>query len=168
MDPRQVRLTLWDLLRRFDTAMMVTHASSGPLDCRPMRIAASEIETGGPMWFITSVQGHVPHELTGDARTLLTFQGEGRYVAVWGRALVVNDVELARRFWQDEHRAWVPLGPEDPNMRLIKFVPHAAEFWDAGQEITARHLFQAVRARAAEEGAGAGEETYGRTNLSPS
>jgi len=168
VDAHHTRLTLYDLLRRFDTAMMVTHASSGPLDCRPMRVAASEVENGGPLWFITSVQGQVPHEVSGDARTLLTFQGEGRYVAMWGRALVVTDPELARRYWRDEHRAWVPLGPEDPNLRLIKFVPHAAEFWDAGNEATARYLFQAARARAAEQGAGPGEEAYGRTNLSPS
>jgi general stress protein 26 len=166
-DPLQVRLTLYDLLRRFDTAMMVTHASSGPLDCRPMRVAASEIENGGPMWFVTSVQGQVPHEVGGDARTLLTFQGDGRYVAVWGRAVVVADPDVARRVWRDEHRAWVPNGPDDPNLRLVKFVPHAAEFWDAGHEAAARYLFQAAR-RAADEGAGTGQEAYGRINLSSS
>ena len=165
MDTRQARLALYDLLRRFDTTMMVTHASSGPLDCRPMQIAASEIETDGPMWFITSVQGHVPQEISGDARTLLVFQRDGRYVAVWGRAAILADPALASRFWREAHRAWVPLGPDDPNLRLVKFVPHSAEFWDTGNATTIRYLFEAVRAGT--EGAGAGQEAYGRTNLSP-
>ncbi len=153
--------------------MMVTHAPSGPLDCRPMRIASSEVETGGPMWFVTSVQGHVPHEVASDARTLLVFQGEGRYIAVWGQAGVFADAAMARRLWNESHRAWVPLGPEDPNLRLVRFVPHSAEFWDTGSESMVRYLFEAVRTETSKRGreaakeAGSTDEAYGRTNLAP-
>jgi general stress protein 26 len=170
MDTLQARVKLYDLLGRFDTTMMVTHAPSGPLDCRPMRIAASEIDSGGPLWFITSVEDHLPQELSGDARTLLVFQGEGHYIALWGRAVVLTDVALARKYWREEHRTWVPLGPDDPDLRLVKFIPHSAEFWSAATEDTVRYLFEAARARAAEADADAesvaDDQSHGRTNLS--
>ena len=167
MDDGQTKLKLYDLLGEFDTTMMVTHAPSGPLDCRPMRIAASEIATGGPLWFVTSVQGQIPQELSGDARTLLIFQGAGHYVALWGRAVVVTDSELARQYWRDEYRAWVPRGLDDPDLRLVKFIPHSAEFWSTGSEDTVRYLFEAARARV---GSAVREDDarHGRTNLSSS
>ena len=128
-----------------------------------MRIAASEIESGGPLWFITSVEGQIPQELSGDARTLLVFQGEGHYVALWGRAVVVADEALARQYWREEHRTWVPLGPDDPDLRLVKFIPHSADFWSATTEDTVRYLFEAARARAA--GDVADDQAHARTNV---
>ncbi len=163
MDNVQARIKLYDLLGRFETTMMVTHAPSGPLDCRPMRIAASEIESGGPLWFITSVEGQIPQELSGDARTLLVFQGEGHYVALWGRAVVMADETLAREYWREEHRTWVPLGPDDPDLRLVKFIPHSAEFWSATTDDTVRYLFEAARARATEDVAD--NQAHARTNV---
>jgi general stress protein 26 len=162
MEPREARRRLYELLGRSDITMMVTHAPSGPLDCRPMQVAASEIERGGPLWFITSVQGRLPQEVAGDARTLLVFQGDGQYVAVWGRAEVQADVALARTLWREEHRAWVPLGPEDPSLRLVKFIPHSAEFWTDDTDETIRYLFEGARTRAGADSA------HGRASVSPS
>ncbi len=168
MDDRQAKLKLFELLDKFDTTMMVTHAPSGPLDCRPMRVAASELAVGGPIWFVTSVQGHIPQELSGDARTLLVFQGAGHYVAIWGRAVVVTDSALARQYWREEHRTWVARGPEDPDLRLVKFSPHSAEFWSTTSEDTVRYLFEAARARATGADEVADDAPHARTNLSSS
>jgi general stress protein 26 len=166
MEARQARLKVYDLLGRFKTTMMVTHAPSGPLDCRPMQIAGSDLECGGPLWFITSVQGEVPHEISEDARTLLVFQGSGHYVAVWGRAEILADEALVRRFWRDAYRAWVPQGPDDPALRLVKFIPHSAEFWMADGGDAVRFLFEAARARVAGDEAGGGEDAHhARVNL---
>jgi general stress protein 26 len=166
MDARQARLKVYDLLGRFETTMMVTHAPSGPLDCRPMQIAGSDLDDGGPLWFVTSIQGQIPHEISEDARTLLIFQGDGHYVAVWGRAEILADEALIRRFWRDAHRAWMPLGPEDPALRLVKFIPHSAEFWTTDSRDTVRYLFEAARARATTgEAPGGDDASHARVNL---
>jgi general stress protein 26 len=161
MDATEASQRLYDLLARFDTTMMVTHAPSGPLDCRPMQVAKSEVEQGGPLWFVTSVQGQVPQEVSSDARTLLIFQGDGHYLAVWGRAEIHADSTLARQLWRDEYRAWVPLGPDDPSLRIVKFIPHSAEFWTDGTDGTLRYHFDGGRAQATQ----AAREDHGRANL---
>ena len=161
MDAREARQTLYDLLGRFDTTMMVTHAPSGPLDCRPMQVARSEIEEGGPIWFVTSAQGQIPQEISSDARTLLVFQGDGHYVAVWGRAEVHADSALAHQIWRDEHRAWVPLGPDDPSLRLIKFLPHSAECWTDESDGTVQYLFEGTGSAS-----GGHPDAHDRTSLS--
>jgi hypothetical protein len=56
----------------------------------------------------------------------------------------------------------VPLGPEDPSLRLAKVVPHSAEFWTDDTDETIRYLFEGARTRAGADSA------HGRANLSPS
>ena len=93
------------------------------------------------------------------------------HVEVGDKADCIAD--MARRLWNESHRAWVPLGPEDPNLRLVRFVPHSAEFWDTGSESMVRYLFEAVRTETSKRGreaakeAGSTDEAYGRTNLAP-
>ncbi len=133
------------MLRGFDTAMMVTHAQSGPLDVRPMHVAAIELEQGGPIWFVTSIESHIAMELAGDGRTLLVFQDPQRYLAVWGAAKVVNDRARLGRLWRDSLLAWFPDGMTDPDLRLLEFTPHSAEVWQQGLPAgAARYVFEAA------------------------
>ena len=140
MDTRQ---TVAEALRSFKTAMVVTHAQSGPLDARPMHIAAVEIEQGGPVWFITSIESHTAMELAGDRRTLLCCQDSaGQHLAVWGAAEVVNDRARLKLLWTEPLRAWFPAGADDPDLRLISFKPHAAELWRHGSEAQVRLVLE--------------------------
>jgi general stress protein 26 len=142
------RHTVANLLRGFDTAMMVTHGRSGPLDARPMHVAAIELEEGGPIWFMTSIESHTAMELAADARTLLVFQEPGRYLAVWGQAGVVDDRPRIARLWRDELLAWFPTGPGDPDLRLVEFTPHSAEVWQRTGSANGRYTFEPVAAHA--------------------
>ena len=142
MDTRQ---TVAEALRSFTTAMVVTHAQSGPLDARPMHIAAVEIEQGGPVWFISSVESHTAMELAGDARTLLCCQDSaGQHLAVWGAAKVLNDRARLRELWREPFREWFPAGADDPNLRLISFKPHAAELWRHPTDARVRYVLEPV------------------------
>jgi general stress protein 26 len=124
------RQRVYELLSTFETTMMVTHAPSGPFDCRPMHIADSEIESGGPIWFISSTEGRKTREIGTDPKTLLTFQDGRRYLTIWGRAEIVDDRTRLARIWKPSYDRWAPSGTADPTIRLIKFVPHSAEYWD--------------------------------------
>jgi general stress protein 26 len=134
-----------EVLRSFDTAMLVTHARSGPLDVRPMQIAAVEIEAGGPIWFATSAENHTAMELAGDDRVLLVMQhAAGYHLALWGSGRVVDDPRQALRLWDESLRPWFRGGPDDPDLRLIAVDVQAAELWHADTHERERHLFDDV------------------------
>jgi general stress protein 26 len=160
-----IRRKVSDMLDEFDTAMMITHAGSGPLDCRPMQVAESEVQRGGPLWFITSAESRKVVELASNATLLLIFQDVSRYLAVWGRARVLNDRERTARLWKEPYRVWFPEGVDDPDIRLISVQPHSAEFWDNAGANKVRYLFEAAQAYATGERVAVDDEQHGRTNL---
>ena len=154
-----------DMLDDFDTAMMITHAPSGPLDCRPMHVAKSDLRQGGPLWFITSAESQKVMEIAHDATTLLIFQEGDRYVAVWGRSTVSQDRDRIDELWREPYRAWFPQGVGDPDIRLVTVTPHSAEFWDNAGANKLRYVFEATKAYAAGERVEPTEDSHGRTNL---
>jgi general stress protein 26 len=160
----QIRHKVLQMLESFDTAMMITHAGSGPLDCRPMHVAGLEVERGGPIWFLTSVESRKVVEIARDPTTLLVFQERDRALSVWGHARVINDRDQLLRLWREPYRAWFPEGVNDPDIRLIAVEPHSAEFWDHAGADAVGYQFDA-RAAAAESAATRGDAEHGRTNL---
>ena len=162
----QIRHKVLEMLESFDTAMMVTHAGSGPLDCRPMHVAELEVDRGGPIWFITSAESRKVVEIARDAETMLIFQDDGRFLAVWGRSRVVSDREHVERLWKEPYRIWFPDGVDNPDIRLIAVEPHSAEFWDDAAANKVRYLFDAATAYATGEPPAIREGVeHGRTNL---
>lgn len=161
----ETRKKVADMLAEFDTAMMITHAASGPLDCRPMHVAECEVDRGGPLWFMTSAESRKVVEIARDATILLVFQDDGRSLAVWGRARVIDDSDHIARLWKESYRVWFPQGPDDPEIRLIAVDPHSAEFWDNAGANKVRYLFDAAQAYRAGERVAASEAQHGRTNL---
>ncbi|HXJ44194.1 MAG TPA: pyridoxamine 5'-phosphate oxidase family protein, partial [Bryobacteraceae bacterium] len=73
MDTRE---KVYELLKNFSTAMMVTTGGSGELEARPMQIA--EVEDHGTVWFFTGRAGRVVHEVAEESSVLLVFQEEHR------------------------------------------------------------------------------------------
>ena len=56
--------------------------------------------------------------------------GSNTYVSVAGKAEVVLDRELVKRFWNPHVSAWFPKGLDDPDLALIKVTAEGAEYWD--------------------------------------
>jgi general stress protein 26 len=42
----------------------------------------------------------------------------------------VDDPAKARELWNSWVEAWLPQGPEDPNVVLVKVTAASAEYWD--------------------------------------
>jgi general stress protein 26 len=135
------RQQILGLLHDYSTAMMVTHAQSGPLDCRPMHVA--HLDPQGPLWFFASSQSRKVTEVRQNAEVLLVMQNERRqYGAVWGRARVVDDPARVQQFWREPYRAWFAHGQDDPDLVLIAVLPHTVEFWDATGVHKLRYVFE--------------------------
>lgn len=50
------------------------------------------------------------------------------FVAVRGRARVVENAAIARRLWSEAQRIWFPGGPADPDIALISIDIETAKY----------------------------------------
>ena len=54
-----------------------------------------------------------------------------RMSSVTGHAHVVRDVAKQKELWSSFAEAWLPQGPEAPDVGLIRVDPIAATYWDS-------------------------------------
>jgi len=59
----------------------------------------------------------------------LGYASSGAYVAVTGRAEMVEDRGLIDELWSEDVKAWFPKGKDDPNLTLLKVEPDVGEYW---------------------------------------
>ena len=100
------RQKVYEMLDRFESAMLVTHNADGTLDARPMRVA--EVEPAGALWFLTSRSSRKVNEIAGDARVLLVYEDDNQYLSIAGTARVVDDGPRTRRLWKEPRRPTSP------------------------------------------------------------
>lgn len=138
------RRHLYELLRDFDSAMLVTTAEDGGLRSRPMAVAGCDPDE--PLYFVTSIDSPKVKELERDPRVNVAMQSRARYVSLSGTALVVRERALIDRLWSDAWKVWFPKGKDDPALCLLAVEPHEAEYWDTAGAKGVRYLLQAVKA----------------------
>lgn len=70
-------------------------------------------------------------ERTGRMTLLYQHDQDKSYVALIGRATIVEDVELKRSIWTPGHYRWNPTGPEDPDTVFMRLITERIELWSA-------------------------------------
>ncbi|HUQ52203.1 MAG TPA: pyridoxamine 5'-phosphate oxidase family protein [Gammaproteobacteria bacterium] len=155
---------LCDLLKGFDTAMLVTRARDGYLHARPMAVA--ELRADADAYFVTSIDSPKIAEIDADADVLLTFQSERQYAAVYGRVNVVQDRQLIERLWKEEWKVWFPQGKSDPSIALLRFDAERGEFWDNAGTRGVEYAFEAAKAYVRGEKPHVDSDQHGRVRLS--
>ena len=127
---------LYDLLKDFDTAMMVTMGEDETLACASdgHRGASGLMATptSAPAMLSTKVD-EVQHR----PNVTLTFQSGHRFATLTGEVKVVRDQALIDRLWKDVWKVWFPKGKNDPTLTLIAFDAHEGEY--LGQRGTEGH-----------------------------
>lgn len=134
---------LIELLRRFDTAMLVTRSAEGELRSRPMMIVERDLE--GCLWLATSLDSPKVHEIEQDPRVNLALQAERSFVSIEGTASVVRDHAAVDAMWKTSWRVWFPKGGSDPDLGLLRVTMEVAEYWDLGGANGIRFLLDAAR-----------------------
>lgn len=140
---------LYDLLKDFDTAMMVTQSGDGHRHARPMAVA--DLRSGRDAYFITGLDSPKVAELERKPDVTLTFQSSRQFASVCGRATVVRDQALLDRLWKETWKVWFPKGKTDPNVALIRFDAEDGEYWDNAGMQGLKYAFEAVKAYATGE-----------------
>ena len=118
---------LIELMKDMPIGMLTTFGPEGP---RSVPMARQEVEPSAELWFITARDTAHVRALQSEPTVALTFSARDAWVALRGRAAVVEDQAKLEELWTTFAEAWMPEGPEDPNAVLLRVDVEQAEYWD--------------------------------------
>lgn len=119
----------WELMKKIGFAMLVTHDGE-KLRARPM--AAYVDRAADAVYFLSDARRHKDDEIRQNPNVNLSFAdaGDQKYVSVSGTVSVSNDRDKIKELFTTAAKAWWD-NADDPNIRVLKFAPDEAEFWDS-------------------------------------
>lgn len=135
---------LYDLLKDFDAAMLVTRSADGHMHSRPMAIA--ELRADSDAYFVTSIDSPKVAEIKANPSVTLTFQSSNQYASLSGRATIVRDQALVDRLYKEDWKIWFPQGKTDPSISMLKFNAQHGEYWDNAGAQGLKFVFEAAKA----------------------
>jgi general stress protein 26 len=132
---------LAEMVKDMNVAMLTSLNDEGQLVARPM--APLQMDAEGAIWFFTDVHSEKVEFLQ---HFNLSFSDEknATYVSLSGHGELSQDRDRITALWTPFVRPWFPDGPETANLALLKFVPHAADCWNASDSKMVRMLAMAA------------------------
>jgi general stress protein 26 len=109
-------------------AMLTTRDPFGTLMSRPM--ALQEVEFDGDLWFFAERNSRKVLHVGASPQVNVTVSGSGSWVSLTGEATVVEDAAKKRELWNAGVEAWLPQGPDDDGVVLIRVEGRSAEYWE--------------------------------------
>lgn len=122
-----------DVIKNVKFAMMSTVNSKGDVHAWPM--TTSETSIGAKeIWFIGDKTSDVVKDIQDNPKIGLSYasEDEKNYVSVSANAELSSDQAKLEELWSPVYNAFFEHGKEDPNVQLIKVVPHGVECWLSG------------------------------------
>lgn len=120
---------LADLTKDIKIAMFTTVDEEGHYVSRPM--AQQQVEGHSDLWFFAERSSSVVAHVSSRPHVGITLTSSDTWISLDGEAELVEDVAKAKQLWNSGVEAWLPQGPEDPSVLLIKVEGHSAEYWDS-------------------------------------
>jgi general stress protein 26 len=117
-----------ELLRGERFAFLTTITMDGRLTSRPMTL--QEVEFDGDLWFFAERDSNPVRHIAASPEVNVGAGSGGSWVSLTGDAVVVDDVAKKRELWNSGAEAWLPQGPDDASVVLIKVRADSAEYWD--------------------------------------
>lgn len=135
---------LIDLVKDFDTAMLITHGAYKDLEARPMAIA--KVEDDGQIWFVTDRNSGKVNQLKADAHVVVALQASNKFVSVSGQATVVDDRKKLDELWSEAWKVWFSKGRSSPSIVLLRVDPSHGQYWDNSGLQGVKYLIKAGKA----------------------
>ena len=112
---------------------------------------------GNVLWFFTGKDSDKAREIRSHSQVNVAFADEShnKYVSLSGRAQVIEDAVKAKELWTVFAKGWFD-GPDDPDLRIIRFEMDSAEYWDAPSSKMV-YLFNLLRSAVTGSEVGMGE-----------
>lgn len=143
MDTNDGRNHLYEVMKDFDVAMLVTY-SVNAMHARPMAIVC--LDDGIGAFLVTNINSLKIDEISANPNALLTFQSATRFASVHGGLTVLRDRQLIEKLWKEPWKVWFPEGKSDPDIALLKFTPHEGEYWDNAGMKGFTYVYDAAKA----------------------
>jgi len=117
-----------ELLKDQRLGFLTTTMPDGRLTSRPM--ALQEVEFDGDLWFFAESDAPWLAHIAASPKVNVGTGSGGTWVSLSGTAQVTADVAKKKELWNSGVEAWLPQGPEDPSVVLVKVSGDSAEYWD--------------------------------------
>lgn len=117
-----------ELAKGIRIAMLTTIDEEGHLVARPM--AQQEVEFDGDLWFFADRNSTTVKQLQANPHVGVSLSSSDTWVSICGTAEVVENPAKVHDLWNSWVEAWMPQGPDDPSVVLIKVSADGAEYWD--------------------------------------
>jgi general stress protein 26 len=134
-----------ELIKGQRFGFLTTTTPEGKLTSRPM--ALQEVEFDGDLWFFAEQSAPWLTHISSSPQVNVGVGSGGTWVSLTGEAVVVADVAKKKELWNSGVEAWLPQGPEDPSVVLVKVDGDSAEYWDSPGNRLAT-VFSFVKAKA--------------------
>lgn len=139
------RKRVWDLIDSIKFAMLVTHDGQGDeLRARPMHAHGRREEDA--IYFLIDQRHQKDDEIQVNDNVCLAFAEPAgqRYLSVTGTATVLDDRRRVHELWEAGNKAFWD-DENDPNIRVLRVRPSAAEFWGSpGKLVTSVQMAAAA------------------------
>jgi general stress protein 26 len=116
--------------------LAITVGPEGEANARVVQ--TSKLSDDWTVRFMTDRRSRKAQEIGRTGRMTLAYQcdAENSYVALVGRAKIVDNVEVKKAIWNPASYKWHPGGPTDLNVVLIDFVADRIELWSSMRGVT--------------------------------
>ena len=129
-----------ELIKGQKFGFLTTTTPEGKLTSRPM--ALQEVEFDGDLWFFAEQSAEWLTHISRSPQVNVGMGSGGTWVSLTGEAVVVGDVAKKKELWNSGVEAWLPQGPEDPSVVLVKVNGDSAEYWDSpGNRLATAYSF---------------------------
>jgi general stress protein 26 len=129
-----------ELIKGQKFGFLTTTTPEGKLTSRPM--ALQEVEFDGDLWFFAEQSAEWLTHISRSPQVNVGVGSGGTWVSLTGEAVVVGDVAKKQELWNSGVEAWLPQGPEDPSVVLVKVNGDSAEYWDSpGNRLATAYSF---------------------------
>ncbi len=118
-----------EMVDEIKVTMFATNLTKKPIDVAPMY--TKRVDESGNLWFLSSKNSDHNHNILQDADCQLFYSGgSSNFLSVYGTAEVIDDRDTVASLYKKMDNAYFD-GPEDPQIRAIKFSPQEAAYWSA-------------------------------------
>jgi general stress protein 26 len=133
--PAEARAKVWDLLEKFQAAMLVTQPPGGHFSARPMShiVRANE----GRVYILTERATQSAKDIAAHPAALLTLADGKRYVSLNVHGEVSTDRALIEDLWNPGAQAFWPEGASSTKVCALVLRPHSGEYWDGDNTLLA-------------------------------
>jgi len=123
---------LWQIIEASGVGML-SLTNSG-LHAQPM-IALAE-RRRKRLWFVARLDTDLVRSIGDGGVGMFVLQGPDLLASVAGELSIVQDRRRMARYWNPEIAAWLPEGPNDARLALLRMDCIDAELWVAGLGLT--------------------------------